>query len=742
MVFISSPDLDMSFGIGVNLLVGMRFNGLNIPTGANIINSHIQYEVDAVTTNPASLIFRGEAVDSAATFSAALGDISGRILTTDSVNWNNVPAWTTIGAIESSPDLGIIIQEIIDRPGWTSGNSMAIIVEGTTSEARIAKAWDQDLGSPANAPILTVSYNLPSFPEHYITTVDTSTLPPGFILTTDTVESIVFTANGQTLSDNDFGFKYCTLTVTAGSNSPACVGADINLTESGGDAVSWAWTGPNGFSSAQQNPTISASSNVNEGNYMVRVTDVNGCIDSSTVAVTIDALPVVNATSNSPICEGDTLTLFESGGDGVGWSWTGPNGFSSNLQNPVIMGATVAATGDYFVVVSKPGDCSATTGVTVVVDALPTVSLSLSDTTACQSETTLALNGENPIGGAFSGSGVSGTNFDPSAAGTGTHIITYTYTDGNGCVASGVDSIEVFGLPSVSLTLSDQEECVNSTISTLSGGSPAVGTYSGTGVSGGNFNASIAGLGVHTITYTYTNGDGCINTATDEITVVNLPTVSLLLGEDTDCVTDNILALTGGAPAGGTYSGPGVTGNNFDASTAGAGVHTISYTYTDVSSGCTNTATDNITVFSLPTVSLNLPDLEDCVLNTSLALSGGLPSGGTFSGPGVGGVNFDASAAGLGIHTITYTYTDANGCTNTATQDITVVAPPTVTLTLATDEDCVANSTLVLSGGSPAGGTYSGPGVSGDNFSASSAGVGTPLPLTKLQFMVHLLLPR
>jgi len=278
--------------------------------------------------------------------------------------------------------------------------------------------------------------------------------------------------------------------------------------------------------------------------------------------------------------------------------------------------------------------------------------------------------------------------------------------------------------PTVTLTLTEDEACENSTILSLDGGVPTGGVYSGTGVSGGNFNALTAGLGTHTITYTYTDANGCTNTATDDVMVINLPTVNLALVNDSDCVSSSSLALSGGSPSGGTYSGLGVTLTNFDATIAGAGVHTITYTYTDANN-CSNTATDNIVVFALPTVSLNLPDTEECVLNNTFTLSGGSPIGGTYSGTGVSGTNFDATVAGLGTHLITYTYRDGNQCINSATQNIEVVAATSVSLSLGTDEACVLDNSLTLNGGTPSGGTYSGAGVSGTNFNASGAGAGT-----------------
>ena len=76
------------------------------------------------------------------------------------------------------------------------------------------------------------------------------------------------------------------------------------------------------------------------------------------------------ASSNSPVCVGSTLNLYESGGYATSWSWTGPNGFTSNLQNPVILNATTANSGIYTVVISN-GECSSSSN--VIVSAEPIV---------------------------------------------------------------------------------------------------------------------------------------------------------------------------------------------------------------------------------------------------------------------------------------------------------------------------------------------------------------------------------
>lgn len=90
--------------------------------------------------------------------------------------------------------------------------------------------------------------------------------------------------------------------------------------------------------------------------------------------------------------------------------------------------------------------------------------------------------------------------------------------------------------------------------------------------------------------------NSCLDQAQKSITVHALPTVSLVLNPNTVAEDDPPFLLSGGSPAGGVYSGPGVIGGTtFDPATAGVGVHEIFYTYTD-GNGCSNTASDYMTV--------------------------------------------------------------------------------------------------------------------------------------------------
>jgi hypothetical protein len=234
----------------------------------------------------------------------------------------------------------------------------------------------------------------------------------------------------------------------------------------------------------------------------------------------------------------------------------------------------------------------------------------------------------------------------------------------------------------------------------LSGGTPAGGSYTGNGISSNIFNPSIPGAGSTTITYTYTDGNGCTNSTTGSITVNPLPVVSL--GNQTAvCVSAPSFTLTGGLPPGGTYSGPGVDASNvFDPGTAGVGTHTLTYTYKD-GNNCTNSNTNTITVNALPPVTL--PNFSAyCVSASPIALSGGLPVGGTYSGPGVVNNIFNPAVTGNGVFQISYSYTDGNGCNNDNTATITVNSLPGMSIPAITPM-CISASPFTLTGATPAG---------------------------------------
>ena len=150
---LNSSDLELVYDGGDGIQhVGMCFDGVTIPTGTTITDAYIQFKVDETDSSDVTVTIRGEAIDNAATFSTADRNISSRNTTAAFAEWSPVP-WNTAGAAgvdQRTPDLSAVVREVVERPGWADGNSLAIIITGTeTSDKRTAESWNGDSGGAA-----------------------------------------------------------------------------------------------------------------------------------------------------------------------------------------------------------------------------------------------------------------------------------------------------------------------------------------------------------------------------------------------------------------------------------------------------------------------------------------------------------------------------------------------------------------------------------------------------------------
>ena len=154
-VDLTSTDLNLVEDGGLTQMVGMRFDDISVPNGATIASAWIQFKTHATSAGGSNIVIRGEDVDDAAAFSATSANISSRAVTTASVSWSPGP-WNTLG--EEGPgqqtlDIAPLIQEIVDRPGWVTGNALVLILSG--SGERIAASFD---GDAAGAPLLHIEF--------------------------------------------------------------------------------------------------------------------------------------------------------------------------------------------------------------------------------------------------------------------------------------------------------------------------------------------------------------------------------------------------------------------------------------------------------------------------------------------------------------------------------------------------------------------------------------------------------
>jgi lysyl endopeptidase len=170
----------------------------------------------------------------------------------------------------------------------------------------------------------------------------------------------------------------------------------------------------------------------------------NTFIDDVNVQGVPSAPPVAALTVNdNSICAGQTITYTNTSTGATSFSWTFPGGSpASGTTSPITV--TYATAGTYSTTLTATNSFGTNSaGQLVTVNALPTVTSSSSYGTICDNVTPLTLTGGTPAGGTYSGTGVSGGQFNPTVSGAGTFNITYTYTDGNGCSNMAVGSIQV-----------------------------------------------------------------------------------------------------------------------------------------------------------------------------------------------------------------------------------------------------------------------------------------------------------
>ncbi|OFX53632.1 MAG: hypothetical protein A2046_11610 [Bacteroidetes bacterium GWA2_30_7] len=164
--------------------------------------------------------------------------------------------------------------------------------------------------------------------------------------------------------------------------------------------------------------------------------------------------------------------------------------------------------------------------------------------------------------------------------------------------------------------------------------------------------------------YYVSNNNGSCESLRDTVTITvnSLPNLSIIDLNTGYCVNTTPITLLG-SPSGGVFSGNGVSGDLFTPASANIGSNSISYFYTNPSTGCSNTINQSVTINNSPSLSISGLNPNFNINDASVTLYG-TPSGGTFVGTGVTGNSFNPSIAGAGSHTVVYIYTDGNGCSN------------------------------------------------------------------------------
>ena len=460
---------------------------------------------------------------------------------------------------------------------------------------------------------------------------------------------------------------------TAGSNSPLCQGTTLNLTASTVAGATYSWTGPNGFMSNAQNPSVSSVSTSDAGTYSVTITS-GGCMSApATTNVVVNPAPAPpTAGSNSPLCDGTTLNLSASMIAGATYSWTGPNGFTSTDQNPVISNASASEAGTYSVTVIVGGCTSSPATTAVVVNPIPSPPTAGNNSPLCEG-TTLNLTASTVTGATYWWTGpnfFSSSAQNPSipnitSADAGTYSVTITV---DGCTSvPATTTVMTNPAPPPPTAGNDSPLCDGTTLNlTADMVAGATYTWSGPNSFSSNLqNPSISPVtandaGTYSVTVTL---NGCASQPATTNVIINSAVVPIVTptGQTTFCEGGNVDLVS--SVAEGYLWSEGTMTQSLQVTETG----NYSVTISDAN-GCIATSSPvTITVNPNPVVTFTGLNGGYCLTNPATALTGN-PSGGIFTGPGISGNTFDPSLAGVGSHTITYLFTDANGCSGSVSQ--------------------------------------------------------------------------
>ncbi|MEY4477915.1 MAG: hypothetical protein RL276_220 [Bacteroidota bacterium] len=310
-----------------------------------------------------------------------------------------------------------------------------------------------------------------------------------------------------------------------------------------GATYAWSFPGGTPSSSSLANPSVSyATPGVKA--VSLTVTTAGGTSSlSKNIVVTAASVPSVSIVNQSgSICANSPATFAATavnGGSSVRYQWTvnnQPRGFNaptfttSNLQNGDVVRCEVyssEACASLPVVTSN--------AITATVLALPTANAG-TYSPACVGDGPVALSG-TPAGGTWSGTGVTGSTFDPTGLGPGNYTVTYSYTNSAGCTGTATAVIQLAAAPNVFLTFATEVMCISDPAVAPGGGFPGGGTYLVNGTPTTSIVPAQLGTGQHALTYRYSNGL-CVVERVDSFHVVSappVPSIQILNGDSLYC---------------------------------------------------------------------------------------------------------------------------------------------------------------------------------------------------------------
>lgn len=485
---------------------------------------------------------------------------------------------------------------------------------------------------------------------------------------------------------------------TATGNQLDCTGAPVVIMASSTTSgVSYAWTGPGGFTSTLQNPSVSVA-----GTYTVEVTNSQGCTSSANAVVTVNnQTPSVTTTGGSLTCTTtSTMVSATSTTSGVTYAWTGPGGFTSNIANP-----TVSTAGTYNVIVTAPNNCIANGSALVTANTTPPTSTLTSGVLTCSTTSTQIVNTPSSNASSYAWTGpnnYTSTAQSPSVTLGGAYNLTVTAT--NGCTSTNQISVTQ-NTTAPNVTAQGGSIPCGSTSVLLQGNSTTSGvTYTWSGPGGytsGLQNPLVNIVGTYTLVVTGQNG--CTSSATAMVVGDSNAPVVMTTGGSITCTTTSVTMTATSSVAGSTFlwSGP----NSFTSTLANPTVTVPGNYLVEVTApnNCkSNGVIQVINDTAIPSISIALGTV-DCAAGTRqiIASTTSTTTGFTWTGPS----GFTSNIPNPSI-TLAGTYVAStvgtNGCIGgqNITIEHTISYTHNITTTKATATEG-GTASITLSGGTP-----------------------------------------